>query len=147
MPLPPSPDALQHQVSAGGSVTDTLKTACSKTGAAYALFWTEQKGRLAITGCYAFACTDFIAKSCAAGEVEPGKGMIGRVFQSQGEEVIYDLDGVDVSEFRRKLLAKECGINTIACCYMDGGVLEYGSPSASLRRLSRSLSGSKDSIS
>mmetsp|Transcript_51819 Transcript_51819/g.136893 ORF Transcript_51819/g.136893 Transcript_51819/m.136893 type:complete len:131 (-) Transcript_51819:79-471(-) len=116
------------------NVTDTLKSACNRSGASYAIFWTEQGGRLAITGCYADDCAEFIAQSYAA-TVKPGQGIVGRVFTLKGEEMIYDVDGVDAREFTRKDLAKECGINTIACLFVDGGVLEYGSPKSSMTRL------------
>mmetsp|Transcript_89079 Transcript_89079/g.229882 ORF Transcript_89079/g.229882 Transcript_89079/m.229882 type:complete len:129 (-) Transcript_89079:206-592(-) len=116
------------------SITDTLKTACDTTGAAYALYWAENKGKLCVAGVYADACMDFCAKSFSA-SVAPNEGIVGRVFSCKGEEVIYDVDAVEGTEFKRKAIAKECGISTVACVYVDGGVLEYGSPTNALRRL------------
>jgi len=114
-----------------------LRAACEASGAVYALFWTESAGKLCVAARYntpvrVWACQasrrdgeTFVTRSQKT-PLPVGKGLIGRVFASKGEEFVPDTSALTADRFPRLQHAKEFGIKSIGAYFCDGGVLEFG---------------------
>jgi len=115
-----------------------VQTVCQTAGAAYALFWEESKGGLAVSAKHVALGRalslktahgddeSFVSKSCAV-SLRPGEGVVGRVFASKGEELHSDVSLLSRSQFPRAAAAQEFGIVGLAAVGWKGGVLEFGS--------------------
>jgi len=116
-----------------------LKAIVEKSGAAWAMFWSEFGGKLSVTGHYIApervaalkekrGDDDNFPKRCCSLSIDVGSGAAGRVYANKSEEFFQDVQTLDSSMFLRLDQSKEFGIKSMACVYFQGGVLEYGTP-------------------
>merc|ERR1711871_748338 len=116
-----------------------LKAIVEKSGASWAMFWSEFGGKLSVTGHYITpervaalkekrGDDDNFPKRCYGLKIDVGSGALGRVYASKSEEFIQDVQSLASSKFLRLDHAKEFGIKSMACVYFQGGVVEFGTP-------------------
>merc|ERR1712187_577426 len=116
-----------------------LRAIAEKSGAAWAIFWSEFGGKLSVTGHYILpervavlkkerGDDDNFPKRCYGIHLDVGSGAPGRVYASKSEEFIRDVQALDSSKFPRLDIAREFGIKSMAAVPFQGGVLECGTP-------------------
>ena len=109
----------------GQTLQAALKIRCDTTGAQYAIYWSEQGGKLKPTGIYAASptVTPYTQGSLDFELDANGNGPVAMVHRSEQPFFIPD---VRVSNLRRKELALKQGISQVAVMPYEAGVLEFG---------------------
>jgi predicted membrane chloride channel (bestrophin family) len=129
----------------GDTLQAGLKMRCDMSGASYAIYWANQKGKLKVVDSYKSAT--YKAELAGRGVLESfaeaskpfaldakGQGPIAKVLRN-GEPLL--IDNVGESNLARRELALQYGINAIAFGAYEDGVIEYGTTTASATQWAR----------
>jgi len=109
----------------GTTLNAALKLRCDTTGAAYAIYWSEQGGKLKAQGEYAASpsAKDYTEGSKAFALDAEGGGPIATV-QRMGQPAF--VEDVSLSTLQRRELALKNGVSQVALLPFEAGVLEFG---------------------
>jgi hypothetical protein len=109
----------------GQTLQASLKLRCDTTGAQYAIYWSEQSGKLKAMGAYAVSpsVASYVEESKGIFLDAVGTGPIATV-QRTGEARF--IDNVAYSDLKRKELAFKFGVSQVAMLPFEAGVIEFG---------------------
>jgi predicted membrane chloride channel (bestrophin family) len=112
----------------GATLDAALKLRCDSSGAAYAIYWTNQNGKLFATGSYVAdaKATGYVSASKGFTLAADGNGPIAVVKRTGQDNFVPD---VRLSTLKRKELALQTGVRQIALVPFEDGVVEFGTVS------------------
>jgi hypothetical protein len=127
----------------GDTLAASLKMRCETSGAAYALYWTEEGGSLVVSGSYVTPAhvEELQAKGLSSSFAHESRALKpDAVLQQEAQEPIatvvqtgqpvFVMDARTDQAMRRQALAQEYGVGSVCFIPVAGGVLEYGTAEA-----------------